>query len=550
VVNIHGLWRLSRNTDTVPDEVPNACTSRAQRILPLCDNAEMLRFTPDELDLALAAIQIHGYGDFFPEPPELSLLVDNWSDLRNELAHVDLDLYGGHDVIFAFAPKSRLNVRRVALLHPYDLLFYTGLVLALRDGITSARLPVGVNRVFSYHAEGASGCVLYKDEPGYREFRDAVCKRASGARESYVGITDIADFYPRIYQHRLVNALQAACGNSCQDYVRVLEKMLTRLSENVSYGIPIGPPASRLLGEAILIDVDRTLLSYGIDFLRFTDDFVIFSDTPEDAEYGIRILGETLFANHGLTLQTAKTKLLKGHEYAERYLTTHTKKEEERRKLLDLVGEYDESVSYEDMSEEEQREIDAMNLSEMLADALAEGQNVDFREVSFILGRLSALEKPELIPIVLNNLERVAPVAHSVAAFFKKFASMDDATRKQAATALLDPILKNSKYASEYYTIWVLSIFAETAVWDHAESLLRILREARSDAVRRFAALALGTSGSRAEVIHVKQYMASASSLCRTALMLATAKLGKDERKYLRQSLRLGDSCEKICMGF
>ena len=148
-------------------------------------------------------------------------------------------------------------------------------------------------------------------------------------RGHFSGITDIADFYPPIYQHRLVNAVQAACGNSFQDHVRVLEKMLMRLSENVSYGIPIGPPASRLLGEAILIDVDSTLLSFGVEFVRFTDDYVIFSDTPEDAEYGIRALGETLFTNHGLTLQTAKTKILKGTEYVDQYLTTHTKKEEE-----------------------------------------------------------------------------------------------------------------------------------------------------------------------------------------------------------------------------
>jgi len=143
---------------------------------------------------------------------------------------------------------------------------------------------------------------------------------------------------------------------------------------------------------------------------------------------------------------------------------------------------------------------------------------------------------------------RLAPVAHSIAAFFKKFSSMEDATRKEASSALLDPILRNSKYASEYYAIWVLSIFADNPVWDHAETLLRILRETRSDAVRRFAALALGTSGSRAHVIHVKQYLASASSLCRTGLMLATAKMGKDERKYLRQSLRLHDSFEKLCI--
>lgn len=120
---------------------------------------------------------------------------------------------------------------------------------------------------------------------------------------------------------------------------------------------------------------------------------------------------------------------------------------------------------------------------------------------------------------------------------------MEDRTREDAAIAILDPILTDSKYASEYYTIWILSIFASNPVWDHAESLLKVFRETSSDVVRRFAALALGTSGTRAQVIHVKQYLQSASSLSRTAMMLA-----RDERKYLRQSLRLHDSFEKLCM--
>jgi hypothetical protein len=174
----------------------------------------MLRLLPDQLDHALNAVLLHGYGDFFPEPPELSLLVDNWKDFRDELANVDLDLYEGHDVIFSFAPKSRLNVRRVALLHPYDVVFYTALVLALRDGICASRSPVQDKRVFSYHSETAADGILYNDKPGYREFRDAISGRVRRDKDCYVGITDIADFYPRIYQHRLVNALQAACGDA------------------------------------------------------------------------------------------------------------------------------------------------------------------------------------------------------------------------------------------------------------------------------------------------------------------------------------------------
>ena len=62
----------------------------------------MLKLGETELDNAMGAIQHHGYGDFFPNPPEWDLLVSHWPQVRTELAQVDLDLYSGYDVIFAF----------------------------------------------------------------------------------------------------------------------------------------------------------------------------------------------------------------------------------------------------------------------------------------------------------------------------------------------------------------------------------------------------------------------------------------------------------------
>ena len=127
--------------------------------------------------------------------------------------------------------------------------------------------------------------------------------------------------------------------------------MLSRFSEGNSYGIPVGPPASRLLAEAVLIDVDSALMSYSIDFLRFVDDYVIFARTPEDAEFGIRMLGETLFLHHGLTLQTAKTHVRSVPQYVEKDLTLHSEKEINRRTLLNLFHSdpYEEPPSYEDL---------------------------------------------------------------------------------------------------------------------------------------------------------------------------------------------------------
>jgi len=99
----------------------------------------MLRLTESELDNALHAVEGHGYGDFFPEPPELALVKSNWDAIRGTLGQIDLDIYDGYPVLAAFAPKSRVNVRRVALLHSYDLIFYTALVLAVRDGLSGSQ---------------------------------------------------------------------------------------------------------------------------------------------------------------------------------------------------------------------------------------------------------------------------------------------------------------------------------------------------------------------------------------------------------------------------
>lgn len=507
----------------------------------------MLKLKPQLLENARAATISHGYGSFLPEPPEFTLVNKNWKDIKAQLASVDLHTYDGYSPIRSFAPKSRLNVRRVTLLHPFDFIFYTALVLALKGGISKSRLASDV--VFSYRTEKTSSKQIYAGSPSYKEFRAAATRTATLNPKWFVGVTDIADFFPRIYHHRLINALEAATPNTARDYIRVLEKMLSRFSEGTSYGIPIGPPASRLLAEAVLIDVDSTLKSYRIDFIRFVDDYVIFSEKPKDAEYGIRVLGETLFQNHGLTLQTAKTKVLSASDYLEKHLTLHSEKEANRRKLFEILGDslYEET-SYEDLNDEQKKEIDAYNLVEMLTDALSEDENVDYQEVSFILGRLSSLQKPELIGIVLENLDRLYPVANAVAAFFKEFKNLEKQQYTEIGTALLGPLLHGRETRpSEFYAIWILHVFAQDERWEHGEELLRVFRETNSDVIRRYSALALAKSGSRAQAVTIKEYLSSGSPQCRTAMLLATAKLGTDERKFFKKSLHLNDAFEKIC---
>jgi hypothetical protein len=505
----------------------------------------MLRLTEDQLDDGFSAVRHHRYGSFFPIPPELQVIVANWSEFRGDLSKIDLDNYTCYEPLNTFVPKSRLNVRWVSLLHPFDLIIYTSLVLALRNEISAARLSARTRRVYSYRSEGGPSGVLYNPKPSYPDFRKRLYQKAS--KDGFVGMTDIGDFYPRIYQHRLKNALDAALGDpALRSITRVLEKILNQFSDGVSYGIPVGPPASRPLGEAILIDVDSALVSSGIDFIRFVDDYYIFSRTHELAVAGLHFLGETLFHNHGLTLQTAKTKVIPNSDFIED-LTPLSEKELKRRDLLEIVGDDPYNpTSYDDLNDEQKREIDAFNLADMLSEALNPEQNVDYREVSFVLNRLSALQKPDLIPIVLGNITRLYPVADAVASFFNEFTGLPATEHKNIASVLLRPLLRqNAPNPPMYYAIWILSLFHSNPAWDHADSLTKIFNNAQSPIIKRYAALAIASSGVRAHALSIKDHFRGSPPLLRTAILLAGTKLGDDERSFWRSRLRLTDPLEK-----
>src|SRR5690242_4592716 len=94
--------------------------------------------TTVELDRAKAAIEHHGYGIFFPHPPEWDTVRQSWARIRSSLASEDLDLYQPREPLRSYAPKSRINLRPVALLHPYDVLIYTALTLIVRDDLEAA----------------------------------------------------------------------------------------------------------------------------------------------------------------------------------------------------------------------------------------------------------------------------------------------------------------------------------------------------------------------------------------------------------------------------
>ena len=512
----------------------------------------MFYLTTSELDDARAAIDHHGYSAMLPPPPEWSVVTANWATVRDAIERIDLDTYVPLAPLRTFAPKGRATIRPLHMLHPQDLVIYTALTLAAKNVIENARAPTTSKRVFSYRADVATPGQLYASAGSYDAYRAELRRKAGVAQVKYVAVADIADFYPRIYQHRLENVIETVASTQrVRDVARILvRKLIGNLMSRDSYGIPVGPYASRLLAEALLIDVDSSLQGQGVDFVRWVDDFTIFCRTEYEAQSVLFALGEWLFSKHGLTLQSAKTRIVPIDTYRSKYLVDHDDNLTGRDAVMQMLrgfrtgryggqGEDDEDLD-EGAVDEALAVLQGNDLKGMLEASMADSQLVDYAVVTFALQKLPLIPgapaklKRAVLKLVIDNAQLLYPVAEHIASYVLSFDDLTAAEQKRIAVKLLRPLKDTRRPPPPYYAMWILHIFASSASWNHAQDIAALYRATSSELVRRHAALAVEVSGTRAEALALRDEYVAASPLVQTAILFATRRLGSDERKNWR----------------
>ena len=75
-----------------------------------------------------------------------------------------------------------------------------------------------------------------------------------------------------------------------------------------SFGIPVGSDASRILSEAVFLNIDRRMAESGITFVRYVDDYRIFAKTRLEAHKALEKL-TLLLSEEGLTPNSRKTDI-------------------------------------------------------------------------------------------------------------------------------------------------------------------------------------------------------------------------------------------------
>ena len=403
---------------------------------------------------------------YTPIPFEYKAIRYSWDKwLKQHLLEQDLLKWSVRTHRRLLTPKHRYGFRIATQLDPLDCILFTALVYEIGSDIERYRISKKEKVAFSNRFLPTANGDMYDKEYNWNEYqrRSEELIEDESSFIQYVVIADIADFFPRIYSHPLENALTECTSKN--NHVLKIKKMLNDWNFSVSYGIPIGQSATRLLAEIVLDDVDRGLISEGIKHCRFVDDYRIFCKTEIEAYTHLAFLANILFENHGLTLQQHKTRILTVEEFQSKYLISEDNKALNNlsEKFAEILNELDidayDAIVYGEIPEEIMDEIETLNMVDILLEQI-DLDEMDSRLVSFILVRMGKLNDPGAIDLCLNNIDKLYPLFKIVFNYINNLECLSDEDKRNYGERLISMLDTSIVGHLEYHRAWVFDLFA------------------------------------------------------------------------------------------
>ncbi|MCG8710552.1 RNA-directed DNA polymerase [Brenneria goodwinii] len=374
----------------------------------------------DCFSLALENIIKYGDTDIFPYPFESRLFEDNKQKVTDAL----METYNKFEkkrielppnLINSFSTIGYYGYRWATQIDPFWNAFFLGLVIKLSQDIEDIRSPN--TSVYSYRFKpNLDDGSLFNKNISWRKYQEDSITECSMEEVKYVLTCDIADFYPRIYHHRLENALDRI--DPQKHYSNKIKKLLQTFSETKSYGVPVGCPASRILAELALDSIDKLLSMNQINYKRYVDDFIIFCNSREDAHKTLTLVSKKLMENEGLTLQKHKTNIVTKEEFlsvtkAKLHGTDEDEESPMKAKFMSLPIRFDPySANAVEEYEEIKEALKDFDLLAMLSSELQKSKiNQSFsKHLIKAFSATSAETTSSAFKVMFNNLHELYPI--------------------------------------------------------------------------------------------------------------------------------------------
>jgi len=506
---------------------------------------------------ATANIAAWGDTDVFPLPLENHVFHDKAPEAVDLLESMSSDIQSelstnppiNHS---ALTPLGYTGFRWATQLDPIWNACFLGTVLSMAGNIEAVRIPEVEEVVFSHRyretdpSDAAGTSTSLFDREGWSKFQEK--SRSLAEDSTYVVTLDIADFYGRIYHHRLENQLRYVLPSGDQRVKNVMD-MLMSFGGGVSYGLPVGGPAARILSELVLNSVDRLVRSQfaNVRFVRYADDFRFFASSLEEAYSAIGYLSEKLQRNEGLALQRHKTRILTSSEFVST-LRPDEPRPGSAAKFLGLSLYFDPYSATADQDYEVlQDQLDEFDVLGLLRTELSKGR-VDISLTRRLIGALKLMDSrvmQQAIFSLLDNLEVLTPVVpHVMRAIRDNVSSLDETAQAEVQVRVRNLITSNHQIAQVDVNLsYIVRVLAQFKCQENEDLLIRMFpgphgyAQAPSPGIQHDIMLALGRWEANYWLHDQKQHFSTMHSWVKRAFIVSSFVMG-DAGSHWRKGTR------------
>lgn len=491
------------------------------------------------LDWSLKHAAAWGDTDIFPKSFEFAAIADDWKDVKASIQSADILQWTVRPFRRCLVPKHRFGFRISTQLDPLDFLIFTALIREVGEKLEACRIPVADNIVHSYRFLPDGDGRMFSDEYTYRSFQKASHDACDESAPTHVVIADIADFFPRLYTHRIDNALDSALGVGHM-HSSAIKRLIGHWAGAYSYGIPVGSAASRVVAEVAISDIDQLLLSEGARYVRYSDDFRFFCTSEAEAYKYLTLIARALIENHGLTLQQNKTKIVPIDVFRTKYLRENEKRELETlsERFYDLLAEigiedtYGE-IDYGALSPKYQEAIDQLNLEGILQEQIEE-EEPDLSLLKFLLRRLAQLGDTDPVDLIFDNFSKFVPVIRETVEYLLSLEALSAEKKMALGERLIEIYRDDMSTAShlEYSRMYLFRPFALDGGWNSDDQYVKVFNDSLDEFSRREILLAMGRSRKDFWFRSRKQNLQEMTAWLRRAFIYGASCLPSDEYKH------------------
>jgi len=465
--------------------------------------------------MAIQNVIKHGDTDIFAYPFENHAFYDKQSDIVDLIVEYD-DNFEEYLTRFSplninsLTPVTYSGFRWATQIDPIWNAHFLACVLALSGKIEAARLPKVDNKVFSYrYKPDRKKGDLFARNFGWYQFMMHSTKLSE--EYEFVVACEISEFYPRLGHHRLENALKQVAGDT--PYPKRIMDFLSNYSNTRSFGLPIGGPASRILSEITINQIDRLLTGNAIVFTRFADDYHLFAESREDAYRHLVFLSEKLFDNQGLSLQKSKTRIMTSAEFR----ATNPLKNREAVDAPEKEGEVAAAAHkssqllrfslrfdpYSPTKEQDyvrlKKEIKQFDIIGLLKEELAKRRvhTALARKVVTAIRYLEGSSKNDAVLSVLDNCDVLYPIFSSVLLMIDQVFDEISEVAQDAVVGQIQDLIRNQSHILrvDVHLSYAIRVLAHANTPDNQALLQLIYQNRPSPLIRRDIILVLAKWG-------------------------------------------------------